>query len=84
VEGRPQVPLVSKPAAAACRAERLAGTRAGPHRFIVRPAGETERETPSANAGEEVALSESNKLNCCNVADVPVVDFAVRNVSAFD
>jgi hypothetical protein len=33
--GRPEVPLVSKPSAFACRAERLARTGTGPNRSII-------------------------------------------------
>ena len=36
---RPEVPLVSKPAALACRGERLAGAGAGPHGAVVVPSG---------------------------------------------
>jgi hypothetical protein len=39
VEGWPKVPLVIKPAAFACRAERLAGTRPGPERTVGGDAG---------------------------------------------
>jgi hypothetical protein len=44
VEGGPQVPLVSKPSAFACRAERLARAAPGPHGAIVWPSGETQGE----------------------------------------
>ena len=41
VEGWPQMPLVIKPGAFACRAERLAGARACPNSSIVRPPSES-------------------------------------------
>lgn len=39
VEGGPKVPLVSKPAAFACRAERLARARSGPNSSTITDAG---------------------------------------------
>jgi hypothetical protein len=57
VECGPQVPLVSKPAAFACRGERLARTGSGPHRTALGPSRETEGERPASDPGEEMALS---------------------------
>jgi len=42
--------------------EGLAGTASGPDGPIVGPSGEAERVTPSADAGEEVALGVSGKV----------------------
>jgi hypothetical protein len=39
VPGRPEVPLVSKPAAFACRAERLARTTASPNTLTITDTG---------------------------------------------
>lgn len=58
VEGGPKVPLVSKPAAFACRAEGLARARAGPDRPVVGPSGAAQGVGPDADAGEEVDLGE--------------------------
>jgi hypothetical protein len=44
VECGPEVPLVIKPAAFACRGERLARTGSGPHRTVLGPSCETEGE----------------------------------------
>jgi hypothetical protein len=62
VEGRPQVPLVSKPIAFACRAERLAGATSSPDGSIIWPSCAAQRVRPDSNSGEEVALGESSKL----------------------
>jgi hypothetical protein len=63
------MPLVSKPASFACRAERLAWARAGPDFAIVGPPGEPEREGPDSNAGKEVALSKSSKVAWRDILD---------------
>lgn len=83
-EGGPKVPLIIKPAAFACRAERLAWTRSGPHRTIIRPAGETERVGPDSDAGEEVALSKSRKLIWLDIGNAPLVHDAGRDVPRRD
>jgi hypothetical protein len=62
VEGRPEVPLVIKPAAFACRAERLAGTGASPDRSVVGPPRLSQGEAPDADSGEEMALNKSGKV----------------------
>jgi len=62
VEVRPQVPLVSHPAAFACRAERLAGAASRPHLSVIRDASATQGVTPNSDASEEMALSKSSKV----------------------
>jgi hypothetical protein len=66
---RPEVPLVVKPIALACRAERLAGARSGPDGAIVSPSGRAEGEGPHSDSGEEMALSKSSKLVWGDVTD---------------
>lgn len=66
-EVRPEVPLVSKPASLACRAERLAWAGCGPDGAIVGPSGAAEREGPHANAGEEVALGVPVEVGGSNI-----------------
>lgn len=56
VEGGPKVPLVSKPASSACRAERLARAGSGPDGALVLPAGAAKGERPASDSGEEMAL----------------------------
>jgi hypothetical protein len=75
VPGWPQVPLVSKPSAFACRAERLAWARAGPNRSVIWPSGLSQGIGPDANSGEKVALSKSIKLVWRHIADVPFINF---------
>jgi len=57
---RPKVPLVSKSASWACRAERLTGAGEGGDGAIIGPSGEAERIAPAAEPGEEVVLSEAS------------------------
>lgn len=76
VEGGPQVPLVIKPAAFACRAERLAGAGAGPDGLVVGPSGFTQGKAPDSNAGEEMALNKSGKFGRVDIFNAPFVDFA--------
>jgi hypothetical protein len=79
MEGGPQVPLVIKPAAFACRAERLAWAGSGPDRFVVGPSGLSEGERPDADAGEPMALNKSGKVVWSDIFDAPFVDFARRD-----
>jgi hypothetical protein len=74
VEGWPKVPLVSKPAAFACRAERLAWARSGPERTIGGDASLSQGKGPSADSGKEVALSKSSKFVWRNVFYAPLVN----------
>jgi hypothetical protein len=50
-------------------AERLTGTAAGPDGAVISPSGESERITPSANAGKEVALGKSSQVIGLNKFD---------------
>lgn len=81
---RPKVPLVVKPATCASHAERLAGTRAGPHSAVVGPAGEAQGVRPNADAGEEVALSVAAKVVGSDVENAPRVDVAGGQVAGSD
>jgi hypothetical protein len=83
-ERRPQVPLVSKPRAAACRAERLARAAAGPHGPGVVPPGASQSVGPDADPGEEVALRIPVEVAGSHVADVTLVDDSVGDVSCGD
>jgi hypothetical protein len=56
IDGWPEVPLVVKPCAFACRAERLAWAACGPDRTIVGPSGAAEAVGPDTDASEEVDL----------------------------
>jgi len=66
---RPQVALVSKPFALACRAEGLAGAAPSPHGPVIRPAGGSEGAGPHADAGKEVALNKSREVFRPDVLD---------------
>lgn len=84
VEGRPKVPLVSKPAAFACRAERLAGAAPGPDGAVVGPAGPSKSVAPDADAGEEMALGVGSKVIGRHVLDRAFVDIAGCDVAVGD
>jgi hypothetical protein len=84
VEVRPEVPLVSKPSAFACRAERLARTGTGPNRSVIWPSGGTKRKRPATDAGKEVALDESLQVGGVNIFDTPGVYLARRNQACSD
>jgi len=84
VEGGPQVPLVSKPFSFACRAERLAGARAGPHGTVVGPACLAQGVGPDADSGEEMALGISRKFVWSYIFNTPFIHDAVGNVALFD
>jgi len=84
MEGRPQVPLISKPLAFACRAERLAWARSGPGRPCVFPSGLSQGEAPPPDSGEEVALSKSVKVIWRNILDTPIIYDPRRNQVTLD
>ena len=79
VEVGPEVPLVSSPSAAACRAERLAWAGSGPDWRVVGPSGEAERVGPNADAGEEVALGKSSKVIWRDISDIGFIDMPRRD-----
>lgn len=74
----PQVPLVVVSEPLSCRAERLARTAASPELAVVRPASKSSCKGPSADAGEEVALGESDEVFGMDIDDAPGVDLARR------
>jgi hypothetical protein len=84
VPRRPQVPLVSKPSAFACRAERLAWAGSGPHWEIVGPACELQCVCPSADAGEEMTLGVSVEFIRFNILDRTIVDITRRHNTVSD
>lgn len=75
------MPLVSKPISFACRAERLAGTRASPNRAAIGPSCTSQGVGPDANPGEEMALCISGKVEGGNIFNTPLVYVARRYVS---
>lgn len=81
VECRPQVPLVIKPSALACRAERLARTGTGPNRSVVWPSGAPKGVGPDANAREEVALRVPSNIVWVDIPNIPLVNIARRDMA---
>jgi len=80
----PEVPLVSKPSALACRAERLARTGTGPNRSIVAPTGTPERKGPDADTGKKMALRELAEIVWLYIFNAPGVDHAGGDVAGRD
>lgn len=77
MEGRPEVPLVSKPCSLACAAERLARAGPGPDRPVVWPPRLPERIGPDPDPGEEVALREPFEFARSDIKNTPLVNFTV-------
>lgn len=73
VEGWPKVPLVSKPKASACTAERLAGCGPCPHRPVVGPSCKSQGCRPATKACKEVALAIPGEVTGLNVSDVSFI-----------
>jgi hypothetical protein len=84
VERWPKVPLVSKPAAFACRGERLAGARAGPDVCGVGYAGAPQGVGPDPDAGEEVALVVPAKVISPHIDDRSFIHVPRCNVPCGD
>jgi hypothetical protein len=80
VEGWPQVPLVIKPSAFACRAERLARTGTGPNRSVIAPSGRSQGMAPNANTGKEVALGKTAQVAGVDIFNTPFVNNAGGDV----
>jgi hypothetical protein len=75
MEGWPQVPLISKPAAFACRAERLTGAGSGPNWPIIWQSLGAEGGAPGANTGEEMTLGIPRKFIWFDVFNGPFIHF---------
>jgi hypothetical protein len=72
----PEVSLIFLSKVLAGHAERLAGAAPGPHRAVVGPPGEAEREAPPADARKEVALGVAVEVLRLDIDDAPLVDDA--------
>jgi len=73
------------------KASSLPGSRktltragAGPDLSIIRPSGATQGVGPDPDPCEEVALSKSSKVTCCDILDAPRIDFARRDHPGLD
>jgi hypothetical protein len=84
VKSGPKVPFIGFTLSLSRARKRLTWTGAGPNSAVIGPPGEPERVGPSADASKEVALEISVKLSCPDIGDVPLINFARRNVSGFD
>jgi len=80
----PEVPLIIKPAALACRAERLARATARPHRPCIKPSGPAQGKGPDADSREEMALGVSSQVTGANVADISFIDIPRCDLIACD
>lgn len=84
VEVGPQMPLISKPSAFTCLAERLARAAGGPDRSAVGPAGASQGEGPDTDSGEEMALGESVQVDGSYIFNASFVHDARRDVAGVD
>ena len=84
LEGWPQVPLVIKPSAFACRAERLARTGTSPNRSVIAPSRRSKGMGPDANAGEKMALGKTAQVAWVDIFNTPFVNNSGRNVAGFN
>ncbi len=80
VKGGPEMPLIIKPAAFTCRAERLARATSCPDRLIVGPSGLSQGVTPDPDPGKEVALGVPLEFVWCDIFNAPFVHESGRNV----
>jgi hypothetical protein len=69
IKSGPKMPLVSKPASRARRAERLTRTRSCPNFTSIGPSGQSECVGPDSDAGEEVALRVFDEVIGVNILD---------------
>jgi len=70
----PEVTFVGEASLRAREREGLAGTASCPNRSSIRPAGETEGDAPSADAGKEMALGETVEVAWRDVGDASPVN----------
>ena len=75
------MPLVVKPSAFTCRAERLARARASPHGSITRPSGKVKGVSPAAEASEKMTLGIAGEFVGSDIFNAPRVDDAARNLA---
>jgi hypothetical protein len=73
------MPLVLKPSAFTCRAERLARAAASPHGSITRPSGKVKGVGPAPDPSEKVTLGVSAQFIRGYVLDASFVNVAGRD-----
>lgn len=78
------MPLVSKPACSACRAERLARAASGPNFAVISETRPSEGVRPDSNAREHMDLGETDKFFGSDVTDISFVDNARRDLAGGD
>ncbi len=80
-EGRPEMPLVVKPSAFACRAERLAGARCCPNWAIVRPPSTSQGVGPDADPPKQMHLDEIPHIVGVHIFDASVIYYPRRDLA---
>ena len=80
----PQMPLVTKPSAFACCAERLAGARACPNWAIVSPPSAAQGVAPDPDAGEEMALGVGSQVVGSDIGQASFIYVAGRDMPCSD
>ncbi len=78
------MPLVSKSASLACRAERLTRAGARPGTTVVGPVSGSQGGAPNTNSSEEMTLRVANEIGRSDVENASFVNISVCNVSFDD
>jgi hypothetical protein len=76
---RPEMPFIIGASARAGNREGLTRAASGPDWSIIGPSGTSECVRPDSDAGEEMALGESNKVICSNVDDGSFINLSRRD-----
>jgi hypothetical protein len=78
---RPEIPFVREAFLRTGNGEGLAGRASGPERSVVRPTCESGRETPSADAGKEMALGIAPDIIGSDIDDRTLVNVSRSDVA---
>jgi hypothetical protein len=78
------MPLVVKPSAFTCRAERLARAAASSHGSITRPSGKVKGIGPAADPSEKVTLCKSTQVIWGDIFNGSFIDFPRRDCARFN
>jgi hypothetical protein len=84
MEGGPEMPLIIKPSAFACRAERLAGAGSCPDGSVICPSCAAQGVRPDANSCEKMALGKGGKFVWGDIFYAPFVYDTISDVPLLD
>src|SRR5690606_4634523 len=80
----PQMPLVVKPSAFACRGERLARTAASPNSLVISPTSLAKCKRPDSDSSKEVALGELSQVRGSDIHNAAPVNDSGGDVAGSD